>query len=248
MSAPGLRLITAADHAAAHAAQDKRYYGRKWGRAFRGERTTTCAVFVLGKRFSLVPVLSYYGLLDWYNVEGGLDARLGLAVPFHCAGAPQDSLALEALERASSAEEREAAWRPPHVVAVKRLVRGRSAGFKLCLGPQHCRALAARAPPHHLLHARVLPVRHGAVLEQKARLRLSVRRVGQAGGRSLLGPVRRRAVGKQPLRLRPLRHGIASTPGGGRGAAGHRTRQTRRTASAEFTALARRSERLRKTK
>ena len=74
MSAPGLRLNTAADHAAARAAQDKRNYGRKWGRAFRGERTTTRAVFVRGKRFSLVPVLSYYGLLDWYIVEGGLDA------------------------------------------------------------------------------------------------------------------------------------------------------------------------------
>ena len=74
MSAPGLRLNTAADHAVARAAQDKRNYGRKWGRAFRGERTTTRAVFVLGKRFSLVPVLSYYGLLDWYIVEGGLDA------------------------------------------------------------------------------------------------------------------------------------------------------------------------------
>ena len=251
VSASGLRLNTAADHAAARAAQDKRNYGRKWGRAFRGKRTTTCAVFVRGKRFSLVPVLSYYGLLDWYIVEGGLDASLGLAVQFHRAGAPQDSLALEALERASSAEEREAAWRPPHVVAVKRLVRGRSAGFKLRLGPQHrCTAglLAARAPPHHLLYARVVPVSHGAVLEHEACQRLGVRRGGLASGRSLAGLVGQRVLGKQPLRLRPLRHGTASATGGGRGAAGHRTRQTRRTASAEFTALARRSEGLRKTK
>jgi hypothetical protein len=54
--------------------QDKRNFGRKWGRAFRGERTKTRTVFLRGKRFSVVPVLSYWGLLDWYIVEGGLDA------------------------------------------------------------------------------------------------------------------------------------------------------------------------------
>ena len=108
--------------------------------------------------------------------------------------------------------------------------------------------LAARAPPHHLLYARVVPVSHGAVLEHEACQRLGVRRGGLASGRSLAGLVGQRVLGKQPLRLRPLRHGTASATGGGRGAAGHRTRQTRRTASAEFTALARRSEGLRKTK
>ena len=66
------------DHAelrpTAPAMQDKRNHCRKWGRAFRGERTKTPTVFLRGKRFSVVPVLSYWGLIDWYIVEGGLDA------------------------------------------------------------------------------------------------------------------------------------------------------------------------------
>jgi len=68
------RLAFAEMRSTAPAMQDKRNFGRKWGRAFRGERTKTPTVFLRGKRFSLVPVLSYWGLLDWYIVEGGLDA------------------------------------------------------------------------------------------------------------------------------------------------------------------------------
>ena len=57
------------------------------------------------------------------------------------------------------------AWRRPHVVAVKRLVRGRSAGFKLRLGPQHSRAAGrprAAAPS---------PVRAGRPRQPRSRPR-----------------------------------------------------------------------------
>lgn len=53
-----------------------------WGRRKRPPKrlpmwvgeTKTPTVFLRGKRFSVVPVLSYWGLIDWYIVEGGLDA------------------------------------------------------------------------------------------------------------------------------------------------------------------------------
>ena len=55
--------------------QDKRTSERTHGRAFRGQRTKTTRLFVRGKRYSLVPVMSAQGLLDWYICEGSVDAE-----------------------------------------------------------------------------------------------------------------------------------------------------------------------------
>lgn len=53
--------------------QDKRSFARSHGRAFRGRRTTTARLFLRGKRYSLVTVLSSFGMLDWYICEGSVD-------------------------------------------------------------------------------------------------------------------------------------------------------------------------------
>ena len=54
--------------------QNKRSSNPMHGWAFRGERTTTPCVFHRGKSYVVVPVISAFGVLDHYAVEGaGLD-------------------------------------------------------------------------------------------------------------------------------------------------------------------------------
>ena len=53
---------------------DKRTYARPYGRARRGERTKTKKVFVRGPRWSLLPVMSVNGVLDYKIYPGSIDA------------------------------------------------------------------------------------------------------------------------------------------------------------------------------
>ena len=61
------RFALAELRSTAPAFQDKRNFGRKWGRAFRGDRTKTPTVFLRGKRFfssrSVAVVLGFTGLV-----------------------------------------------------------------------------------------------------------------------------------------------------------------------------------------
>ena len=53
---------------------DKRTYARAYGRAKRGGRTNSKKVFVRGPRFSLLPVMSKDGVLDYKIYPGSIDA------------------------------------------------------------------------------------------------------------------------------------------------------------------------------
>jgi len=53
---------------------DKRTYARAYGRAKRGGRTNSKKVFVRGPRFSLLPVMSKAGVLDYKIYPGSIDA------------------------------------------------------------------------------------------------------------------------------------------------------------------------------
>jgi hypothetical protein len=53
--------------------QDGRTHQREFGRAYRGRRTRTRTLFLRGQRFSVVPVMSADGLLDWYIAKGSIN-------------------------------------------------------------------------------------------------------------------------------------------------------------------------------
>jgi hypothetical protein len=66
------------------AAQDQRTMERHYGRAFKGRRTKTASLFLRGKRFSFLPIMSAHGLLDWYIVEGSVNGDQFLYFTRNC--------------------------------------------------------------------------------------------------------------------------------------------------------------------
>ena len=84
------------------AAQDGRTHERQYGRAPQGERTTWRSLFLRGQRYSLLPVMSAAGLLDWKIYDGSVNSERFLQFTQECivrAGRPALAGALTTLTR-----------------------------------------------------------------------------------------------------------------------------------------------------
>lgn len=55
-------------------AQDNRTPQRAYGRAVRGQRTRSLYVKFRGERYSMVPIISAFGVMGYYLQEGGLNS------------------------------------------------------------------------------------------------------------------------------------------------------------------------------
>ena len=55
--------------------QDGRTHERSFGRALVGTRTTWRSLFLRGVRYSLLPIMSAAGLLDWVIYEGSVNSE-----------------------------------------------------------------------------------------------------------------------------------------------------------------------------
>ena len=64
--------------------QDGRTHERSYGRAMRGERTSWRSLFLRGQRYSLLPVMSAQGLLDWKIYEDSVNTERFLEFTEEC--------------------------------------------------------------------------------------------------------------------------------------------------------------------
>ena len=80
-------------HVCATHVQDNRTPQRSHGRAIGGQRTRSQYVKYRGARYSMVPVMSAMGVLDWHLQEGGVNGSDLCLFAEHCLVCPACSWA-----------------------------------------------------------------------------------------------------------------------------------------------------------